>query len=84
MLTCSICCETNGVELICVDIGRGRIQKIPYCTRHAAYLRPMSQNETSNDDLIAYCCGRPVIAYCCGRPVNPESGRCSRCGDRYD
>ena len=72
-MICSVCYETEGVKLIKVEIGRGKTQEIPYCRKHAAYLKPTcQQNESEN-----------IIAYCCGRPVNPKSGRCSTCGDQY-
>ena len=76
MLTCSICCETNEVRMVKVNIGKGRTQEIPYCKRHAAHLEPTCQTEQKGED--------DIVAYCCGRPVNPKTGRCSTCGDRYD
>jgi hypothetical protein len=77
MLTCSICCETNGVEMINVNIGKGRIQKIPYCKRHAKYLQKDPHQIEKVDE-------EKNVMWCCGRPVNQKTGRCSRCGDRYN
>ena len=75
-MMCSICFETNDIKLVKIDIGKGRTQEIPYCKRHREKLNLPKKQEIKSPEKI--------VARCCGHLVNPESGRCNRCGDRYD
>ena len=80
-MECSVCHETKGLTPIVSNLLPGsKSVNLNLCPRH---LERFDYGHMSLKTLKEKIETKEQRARCCGRLVDPDSGRCSRCGDQY-